>query len=145
MFSERLDPSLHSCWDSVNICRSFSVQDSYESGEPLRAFSTSEVFLLPQGLECGSSRMKDIWRLSRPCPRGTYSAWLVCGIQTEWICLRRPATLRETIISSNDQLKMLTEANRHITARGVGQGLSVSKLTIHGHLQTLGFVKRLDV
>ena len=40
---------------------------------------------------------------------------------------------------------MLTEANRHITARGVGQELSVSKLTIHGHLQTLGFVKRLDV
>ncbi|PIO77778.1 hypothetical protein TELCIR_00040 [Teladorsagia circumcincta] len=45
----------------------------------------------------------------------------------------------------NEQIKIIIETNRHITARELGERLGVPKSTIHDHLTELGFVERLDV
>ncbi|CAK9818184.1 Histone-lysine N-methyltransferase SETMAR [Anthophora plagiata] len=45
----------------------------------------------------------------------------------------------------DDRIKAITESNRHITAREIAEMLNVSHIIIENHLNSLGFVKKLDV
>jgi len=45
----------------------------------------------------------------------------------------------------DDKIKALVQANKHSTVRELATALKVSIGSVHGHLKSLGFVKKLDV
>jgi len=45
----------------------------------------------------------------------------------------------------DDEMKTLVQANKHSTVREFAIALKVSVGNVHGHLKSLGFVKKLDV
>ncbi|XP_018057226.1 PREDICTED: histone-lysine N-methyltransferase SETMAR-like [Atta colombica] len=45
----------------------------------------------------------------------------------------------------DDEMKALVQANKHSTVRELATALKVSVGSVHGHLKSLSFVKKLDV
>jgi len=45
----------------------------------------------------------------------------------------------------DNEMKALVQANKHSTVRELATALKVSVGSVHGHLKSLGFVKKLDV
>jgi len=45
----------------------------------------------------------------------------------------------------DDEIKELVQANKHSTVRELATALKVSVGSVHGHLKSLGFIKKLDV
>ena len=45
----------------------------------------------------------------------------------------------------DDEMKALVQANKHLTVRELATALKVSVGSVHDHLKSLGFVKKLDV
>jgi len=45
----------------------------------------------------------------------------------------------------DDEMKALVQANKHSTVRELVTALKVSVGSVHGHLKSLGFVKKLDI
>jgi len=45
----------------------------------------------------------------------------------------------------DDEMKALVQANKHSTVRELATVLKVSVRSVHGHLKSLDFVKKLDV
>jgi len=45
----------------------------------------------------------------------------------------------------DDEMKALVQANKHSTVRELATVLKVSVRSVHGHLKSLGFIKKLDV
>jgi len=54
-------------------------------------------------------------------------------------CSDRPSKI------DDDEMKALVQANKHSTVRKLAAALKVSVGSVHGHLKSLGFVKKLDV
>ena len=45
----------------------------------------------------------------------------------------------------DDQIKAITESDRHVTVREIEEILKILKSTIDRHMQCLGFIKELDI
>ena len=124
--------------------RVLCLQLWFEQGEFWRAYSPYSVLLLQKREESNWNKGKVVSSLRQKCRQKTPEPELIRLIPWWWFFKDAHHSDRPSKID-DDEMKALVQANKHSMVRELATTLKVSVGSVHGHLKSLGFVKKLDV